>query len=133
MKRTHVIVAFMTALAALSASALIIQANPTLLPGGVTPPQCPEDYLLIRDAIMKYIWDHHEDARDLMGYPCWSYLGNGTFKGGGWAVIVKGGLSSASVTVDYSMPYHVGIPHRIIWEGSFTNGAVEEASYIHAQ
>ncbi|MBM5804475.1 MAG: hypothetical protein FJZ49_00150 [Candidatus Verstraetearchaeota archaeon] len=129
LRRMAVIILPIIALVAVSASALVIQAI-------AAPPTYPDDYLEIRDASMNYIATHHEDAVPFMGLPSWSYLGNGTFRSGGWTVVIKGDLSSASVTVDYSIsfnPNYIGIPHRIIWEGSFAGGAVQEISYIHAQ
>jgi hypothetical protein len=123
-----VIVLPIIVLVAVSASALVIQAI-------ATPPTYPNDYLVIRDATMNYIAAHHEDAAVFMGLPSWSYE-KGAFRSGGWTVVIKGDLSNASVSVDYSMSYnpnYVGIPHRIMWEGTFTNGTMQEISYIHAQ
>ena len=129
MRTATVIALSVLVLGAFFASALVIQAN-------LTPNPHFGDYVLIRDVATNYIATHHEDAVVFMGFPGWSYLGNGTFKSGGWVVVIKGDLSNASVTVDYSIIYNpnqMGIPHRIMWEGTFANGAVQEIGYIHAQ
>ena len=122
-----VIVLPIIVLVAVSASALVIQAI-------ATPPTYPDDYLVIRDAAMNYIAAHHEDTAAFMGLPSWSYE-KGAFRSDGWTVVIKGDLSGASVSADYICPdpNYVGIPHRIIWEGTFANGTVQEIGYIHAQ
>jgi hypothetical protein len=37
-----------------------------------------------------------------------------------------------TVTADYSAPF-TGIPYRIIWQGTWQNGTINETSYIFAQ
>jgi hypothetical protein len=58
-----------------------------------------------------------------------------TYISGGWNVTMTYPVYPNpiyTVTADYSSP-SLGIPYRVIWEGTWQNGTITETSYTFAQ
>ncbi len=99
----------------------------------------------IRDSIMDYIeFNHPETARFMVGL-VWtggrvtpaSLVGAEAYvyTGSGWKVTLNYPVVQNpvySVTADYSAPF-IGIPYRVIWEGSWQNWRITEKSFVFAQ
>lgn len=99
----------------------------------------------IRDSIMDYIeFNHPETARFMVGL-VWtggrvtqaSLVGAEAYvyTSSGWKITLNYPVVQNpvySVTADYSAPF-IGIPYRVIWEGSWQNWRITEKSFVFAQ
>lgn len=89
----------------------------------------------MKDDIMVLIASNHADAEVFITGINLTYVGQGTFEGGGWILTISGGALNGTATADFSIARtqnSTGIPHRILWSGTITNGTIVEASYSHA-
>jgi hypothetical protein len=100
----------------------------------------------IRDAVMGFIETNHPETAQLMGELVWTggreetgLLGAETYnyESEGWKVTISYPVivnPIYDVTVNYSVPAGViSIPYAVIWEGTWENGTVTEASFVFAQ
>jgi len=100
----------------------------------------------VRDAVMEYIAANHPETVQLMGELVWTggkvetgLLGAEiyNYECEGWNVTISYPVivnPTYDVTVNYSVPAGVvSIPYAVIWEGTWENGAVTEASFVFAQ
>jgi hypothetical protein len=102
----------------------------------------------IRDAVMVYLENNHNNHNEVA-----QFLGNLTWIGGratptglvgaetytylsgGWNVTITYPVipnPTYRVTADYSAQ-GIGIPYRVIWEGTWQNGKITESSFTFAQ
>jgi hypothetical protein len=89
----------------------------------------------LKDKVMEYIASNHADAEVFIIGISLTYNGGGTFSGGGWVLTLSGSIMSGSASADFSVvrtQNSSGIPHRILWSGTISNGTVIETSYTHA-
>lgn len=100
----------------------------------------------VRDAVMEYIEANHPETAQLMGELVWTggkvetgLLGAEiyNYESQGWNVTISYPVivnPVYDVTVNYSVPDGViSIPYAVIWEGTWENGTVTEASFVFAQ
>ncbi|RLE73107.1 MAG: hypothetical protein DRJ45_00735 [Thermoprotei archaeon] len=100
---------------------------------------------IIIHMVMKYISENHRDAKNFVSenFRMKSYSENASciiyrFENTGWILSITFYKYNYSfiVVADYStgrIPGYIGIMHRIIWEGIFTNsGEMIEKKYVHA-
>jgi hypothetical protein len=100
----------------------------------------------IRDAVMGFIEANHPETGQLMGELVWTGGREETgllgaeiynYESLGWKVTISYPVivnPVYAVTVNYSVPAGViSIPYAVIWEGSWENGIVTEASFVFAQ
>jgi hypothetical protein len=100
----------------------------------------------VRDAVMEYIEANHPETAQLMGELVWTggkvetgLLGAEiyNYESEGWNVTISYPVivnPVYDVTVNYSVPDGViSIPYAVIWEGTWENGTVTEASFVFAQ
>jgi hypothetical protein len=103
----------------------------------------------IRDEIMEEIKVKHPETKQFIMDLSWSggrvtlpnIVGAETheYQGKGWIVTIEYAVTpnpEYSVTADYSvsrLPGYVGIPYRIVWQGTYRNGVISETSYVFAQ
>ncbi|MFB3889095.1 MAG: zinc-ribbon domain-containing protein [Candidatus Bathyarchaeia archaeon] len=102
----------------------------------------------VRDDAMTYILANHPETAMFMQNLTWTggrqdtgLVGAETYvyESTGWTVTLKYPVVPNpvyTVTADYSvslLPGQVGIPYRVIWQGTWENGVVKETSYVFAQ
>lgn len=103
----------------------------------------------VRDEIMEEIKARHPETKQFIMQLAWSggratppnMVGAETYEyqGKGWIVTIRYPVTpnpEYSVTADYSvsrLPGYVGIPYRIVWQGTYRNGVISETSYLFAQ
>jgi hypothetical protein len=100
----------------------------------------------VRDAVMEYIEANHPETAQFMGELVWTggkvetgLLGAEiyNYESEGWNVTISYPVivnPVYDVTVNYSVPDGViSIPYAVIWEGTWENGTVTEASFVFAQ
>ena len=100
----------------------------------------------VRDAVMEYIEANHPETAQLMGELVWTGGREETgllgaeiynYESQGWKVTISYPVivnPVYDVTVNYSVPAGViSIPYAVIWEGTWENGTVTEASFVFAQ
>jgi hypothetical protein len=100
----------------------------------------------IRDAVMGFIEANHPETGQLMGELVWTggreetgLLGAEIYNYESlcWKVTISYPVivnPIYDITVNYSVPTGViSIPYAVIWEGSWENGTVTEASFVFAQ
>jgi hypothetical protein len=101
---------------------------------------------LARDVVMAYIKNSHPETGQFMKSLAWTggrenskLLGAETYvyQSQGWNVTIYYIVVANpvySLTVDYSTaPNEPSMPYRVIWQGTWKNGCVTEASYVFAQ
>jgi hypothetical protein len=99
----------------------------------------------VRDAAMAYIQTNHPETAQFMQNLMWTggrvdrglIVGSElyTYTSGGWNVTMTYPVVPNpiyTVTADYKTQ-DMGIPYRVIWEGTWQNGAITETRYIFAQ
>jgi hypothetical protein len=99
----------------------------------------------VRDDIMNCIKSNHPDATQFINNLVWTggrttppnLLGAETYMyySQGWNVTINYPVvpnAIYTVKADYSAP-SIGIPYRIIWQGTWQNETIKEASYTFAQ
>jgi hypothetical protein len=99
----------------------------------------------IRDSVMNYIKSNHPETAQFMKDLVWTggrvtppnILGAEKFMyySQGWNVTIDYHLvpnAIYNIVADYSAPY-IGIPYRIIWNGTWQNEVIIETSYVFAQ
>lgn len=99
----------------------------------------------VRDQIMQYIKTNHSETGQFMNDLIWTggratpvgLIGSETYSyfSSGWNVTMTYPVVPNpiyKVTADYSAP-SVGIPYRIVWEGTWQNEAIAEKAYTFAQ
>ena len=106
----------------------------------------PQQY--IRDAAVAYIKANHANAAQFLNDISWTggrqetnLLGAETYvwQSQGWNVTINYPVVAQptyKITASYSAPQTsgiVGIPYRIVWEGTWQNDALTETSYTFAQ
>jgi hypothetical protein len=100
----------------------------------------------IREAVMCFIEVNHPETAKFMGELVWTGGREETgllgaeiynFESQGWKVTISYPVIANpvyDVTVNYSVPDGViSIPYAVIWEGTWENGTVTEASFVFAQ
>jgi len=103
----------------------------------------------VRDEIMEEIKAKHPETKQFISDLAWSggrvtptnIVGAETYeyRAKGWIVTIKYPVTpnpEYSVTADYlvsRLPGYVGIPNRIVWQGTYRNGVISETSYFFAQ
>jgi hypothetical protein len=102
----------------------------------------------IRDTAVTYIKANHADATMLLNNLSWmggrqdtKLLGAETYtwQSQGWSVTIHYPVVAQptyKITADYSPPQapeSMGIPYRIVWEGTWQNDTLTETSYTTAQ
>lgn len=116
-------------------------ANPTPTP---SPPELTTQER-IRNTIMYYIKSNHPETAQFMNDLVWSggratpqnILGAETYKyySQGWNFTINYPVVQDpiyNIVADYSTT-SIGIPYRIIWNGTWQNEVIKETSYIFAQ
>lgn len=108
---------------------------------GIILSQEERHFLPMRDTVVAFINNSHADAAPFLMDVDLIYQGGGVFSGDGWYIkIYCGGqdcpaCKDCTAYADFAMARtqnSSGIPHRIIWQGTISNGAVTEISYTHA-
>ncbi len=115
-------------------------ANPTPTP---TPELTTQEKIL--NSIMHYIEVNHPETTQFMKNLVWTggrvtpqnIVGAETFMyySQGWNVTINYPVipnAIYNIVVDYSTT-SIGIPYRIIWQGTWQNEAINEKSYVFAQ
>jgi len=101
----------------------------------------------VRDQIMQYIKINHSDTAQFINDLVWTggratpegLVGSETYKyfSSGWNVTITYPVVPNPiyrVTADYSSTgVGIGIPYRVIWEGTWQNEVINETSYTFAQ
>ena len=102
----------------------------------------------IRDAAVTYIKANHADATEFLNNLFWTggrqdtkLLGAETYtwQSQGWSITIHYPVVAQptyKITADYSpqqTPESMGIPYRIVWEGTWRNDSLTETSYTFAQ
>ena len=116
-------------------------ANPTPTP---SPPELTTQER-IRNSVMNYIKSNHPETAQFMKDLVWTggrvtppnILGAETYMyySQGWNVTINYPVvpnAIYNIVADYSAPY-IGIPYRIIWNGTWQNEVINETSYVFAQ
>lgn len=116
-------------------------ANPTPTP---SPPELTMQER-IRDSVNNYIKSNHPETAQFMKDLVWTggrvtppnILGAETYMyySQGWNVTINYPVvpnAIYKIVADYSAPY-IGIPYRIIWNGTWQNEVINETSYVFAQ
>lgn len=116
-------------------------ATPTITPSP-TETSTPEK---VRDQIMQYIKTNHTETAQFMNSLTWTggretpsgIVGSETYVylSSGWNVTMTYPVVPIpiyKITADYSAP-DIGIPYRIVWEGTWQAEAINETSYVFAQ
>ena len=99
----------------------------------------------IRNSVMVYLENNHNEVAQFLGNLNWTggratptgLVGAETYTylSGGWNVTITYPVipnPTYRVTADYSAQ-GISIPYRVIWEGTWQNGAITETSYTFAQ
>ena len=116
-------------------------ANPTPTP---SPPELTTQER-IRNSVMNYIKSNHPETAQFIKDLVWTggrvtppnILGLETYMyySQGWNVTINYPVvpnAIYNIVADYSAPY-IGIPYRIIWNGTWQNEVINETSYVFAQ
>jgi len=93
------------------------------------------NFTQLKDEVIEFIVSNHADAEVFLTGISLTYNGGGTFSGGGWILTFSGSSANGTAYADFSIARtqnSSGIPHRILWSGTISNGTVAETSYIHA-
>ena len=117
-----------------------VQSNPTPTP---TPELTTQEKIL--DSIMYYIKANHPETAQFMKDLVWTggrvtpqnIVGAETFMyySQGWNVTINYPVvpnAIYNIVADYSAT-SIGIPYRIIWQGTWQNEVINEKSYVFAQ
>jgi hypothetical protein len=99
----------------------------------------------VRDSVMSYVGLNHPETAQFMKDLVWTggrvtppnVLGAETYMyySQGWNVTISYPVVPNpiyTVMADYSAT-SVGIPYRIVWQGTWQNGLIDETSYVFAQ
>jgi hypothetical protein len=97
----------------------------------------------IRDSAMTYLKTHHPETAQFMADLSWTggRVENGlgaevyTWRSGAWTFTLTYPVVPNpiySLTADYQTQ-GIGIPYRVVWTGTWRDGAVEETSFVFAQ
>jgi hypothetical protein len=116
-------------------------ANPTPTP---SPPELTTQER-IRNSVMNYIKSNHPETAQFMKDLVWTggrvtppnILGAETYMyySQGWNVTINYPVvpnAIYNIVADYSAP-SIGVPYRIIWNGTWQNEVINETSYVFAQ
>jgi hypothetical protein len=102
----------------------------------------------IRDTVVTYIKANHADATSFLNNLSWTggrqdtkLLGAETYawRSQGWSITIHYPVVAQptyKITADYSQqqtPEGIGIPYRILWEGTWQNDSLTETSYSFSQ
>lgn len=134
-------------IANLTSQIAALNSQISLLQAQIIKDQTPELSLQekIRDAVMDYIRFNHPETAQFMEGLNWTggrttpapLIGAETYYyvSGGWKFTINYPVVLNPIynaTADYSAP-SVGIPYRIIWNGSWHNWSINETRYVFAQ
>lgn len=99
----------------------------------------------VRDSVMRFVESNHPETASFMENLIWTggrvtpsgIIGAETYMyySLGWNVTINYPVvpnPTYTITADYST-VSVGIPYRIIWQGTWKNEVINETSYIFAQ
>ena len=119
----------------------MVSANPTTTPS----PSELTTQEKIRNSAMSFIKSNHPETAQFMKDLVWTggrvtppnIVGAETYMyySKGWNVTINYPVvpnSIYNIVADYSAP-SIGIPYRIIWEGTSQNEVINETSYVFAQ
>jgi len=118
-------------------------ATPTTSPPSSTPTPSPTQEK-VRDQIMQYIKTNHPETAQFTKDLVWSggevpqnFVGSSTYSyySKGWNLTMTYPVVPNpiyKVIADYSAT-HVGIPYRVIWEGTWQDETIKENNYTFAQ
>lgn len=113
----------------------------TFVAYGIILSQEERHFLPMKDAVVAFINASHADAAPFLTDLDLVYQGGGIFSGDGWYIKIDCGgqdcpaCKDCTAYADFAMARtqnSSGIPHRIIWQGTISNGTVTEISYTHA-
>ncbi len=122
-------------------------STPTPTSSGSTPTPSPTllEQEAIRDSVMNYIKTHHPETAQFMNNLEWTggretpenVAGAETYiyYTGGWNFTMTYPVVPQpvyTITADYKAP-DVGIPYRVIWQGTWQNQVINETDYVFAQ
>ncbi len=102
---------------------------------GILQQQEAERYLPLKDGVVNYIATNHPDASGFLANLSLIYLGSGVFSGNGWYIEIGCASMNCTAYADFSIARiqnSSAIPHRILWNGTISNGTITEISYAHA-
>jgi hypothetical protein len=94
-----------------------------------------QHYLPMKDALIAFIASNHPDATGFLTDLDRIYQGRGIFSGEGWILDLSGSNTNGTIYADFSIARtqnSSGIPHRILWSGTLSNGTMIEYNYTHA-
>jgi len=94
-----------------------------------------QHYLPMKDALVDFIHSNHADAAGFLTDLDPIYQGRGVFSGQGWIFDLSGSDTNGTIYADFSIARtqnSSGIPERILWSGTLSNGTIIEYNYTHA-
>ncbi len=119
--------------------------TPTALPNSPTPNPTFSEQETIRDSVMNYIKTNHPETAQFMNNLVWTggratpqnIVGAETFiyYSGGWNFTITYPVVPQPVykiTADYKA-LDVGIPYRVVWQGTWQNQNIKQTDYVFAQ